>query len=592
VAAPLSQVVSLATSMHAQPGVYAVLLGSGVSTGAGIPTGWGVVRELVRRVAAASDPENPDAAKAAWDNPEVWWAEHGEGDLGYSTLLEQLAPLPAARQGLLAEFFEPSDEEREEGLKQPSRAHMAIADLVKRGFVRVIVTTNFDHLMERALEAVGVSPQVISRPEAINGMAPLAHSPATLIKLHGDYKDLGSRNTPDELGDYPEEWKRLLAQVFDEYGLLVSGWSADWDEALVAALESAPNRRYPLFWDARSCKGENATRLLSARAGIAVPAASADDLFSDLVGSLDALDKLASPPLSTAMAVARLKRYLPDPVRRIDLHDLVMDATDEVVAAVAAQPVTIAGQVTYELLEGIYDGHFRSMEQLAQLLATGVWHDADGVHDRLWVDVLQRLVDAGTAPLASGNDALEMARRFPAFIALAIVGVTSIRRGRDDDLLIRLATDAEGRNKYNPTEREPAAQSLHYRRLAADDWVKSLPRWGGQPWYYPTSHLFVTDLRGYFADMIPIDNEFQLAYQSFEYRLGLIQERTPGRRAIAGEYVGEWRWEGDVPKTESALRRQIERGRAPAWQVFYGGADELETALVAQRETLKGYVRY
>lgn len=112
-AAPLSQVVSLATSMHAQPGVYAVLLGSGVSTGAGIPTGWGVVRELVGRIAAASDSKDPDAAKVAWDDPAAWWAEHGEGDLGYSTLLQQLAPLPAARQGLLSDFFEPSDEERD-----------------------------------------------------------------------------------------------------------------------------------------------------------------------------------------------------------------------------------------------------------------------------------------------------------------------------------------------------------------------------------------------------------------------------------------------------------------------------------------------
>lgn len=337
-ATPLSQVVSLATSMHAQPGVYAVLLGSGVSTGSGIPTGWGVVRELVRRAAAATDPQNEGLAQAAWDNPDVWWAKHGEGDLGYSTLLEQLAPLPAARQGLLADFFEPNDEERDEGLKQPSKAHRAIAELVKRGFVRVIVTTNFDRLMERALEEAGVSPQVISRPEAVNGMAPLAHAPATVIKLHGDYKDLGSRNTPDELGYYPEEWKHLLAQLLDEYGLVVSGWSAEWDEALVDALESAPNRRYPLYWDARSSKGENARRLLTARAGIAIPASSADDLFNELIGSLDALDKLASSPLSTAMAVARLKRYLPDPVRRIDLHDLVMRATDEVVASIASRP--------------------------------------------------------------------------------------------------------------------------------------------------------------------------------------------------------------------------------------------------------------
>lgn len=577
--------------MHAQPGVYAVLLGSGASTGAGIPTGWGVVRELVGRIAAASDPEDGHAANVAWDDPEAWWAEHGEGDLGYPTLLERLAPLPATRQGLLAGFFEPNEEEREGGLKQPSKAHQAIAELVKRGFVRVIITTNFDRLMERSLEAVGVSPQVISRPEATSGMAPLAHAPATIIKLHGDYKDLGSRNTPDELDDYPEEWKRLLAQVFDEYGLVISGWSADWDEALVTAIESVPNRRYPLYWDSRSSKGENAQRLLQARAGIAVPAASADELFSEIVGSLDALDKLASPPLSTAMAVARLKRYLPDPIRRIDLHDLVMRSTDDVVTMVATQPVTTGGQVTFEMLQGIYEGHFSSMEQLALLLITGVWHDTDGVHDRLWLDVLQKLVDAGTAPLSGWSDSLEMARRFPAFIALAVMGLTAFQRGRDD-LLIRLAMEVESRNKYNQNEWEPAAQMLHYLRLANDDWINKLPRWGGQGWLYPLSHLFVTDLRSYFDELIPIDEEFGLKYQSFEYRLGLIQEKLPGKHAISGEYVGEWAWNGDTPKTEDELRRQFERGRAAAWQALFGGTDELEQALVAQRDILKRYVKW
>lgn len=51
---PVSPLAMLATSMQAQPGVYALLLGSGVSTGAGVPTGWGVVTELVRRVAAST----------------------------------------------------------------------------------------------------------------------------------------------------------------------------------------------------------------------------------------------------------------------------------------------------------------------------------------------------------------------------------------------------------------------------------------------------------------------------------------------------------------------------------------------------------
>lgn len=580
--------------MHAQPGVYAVLLGSGVSTGAGIPTGWGVFRELVGRVAAASAPDSPDAAKAAWDDPDAWWAEHGEGALGYATLLERLAPLPAARQGLLADFFEPDDEEREEGLKLPSKAHQAIAELVKRGFVRVIVTTNFDRLMERALEAVGVSPQVISRPEAANGMAPLAHSPATIIKLHGDYKDLGSRNTPDELGEYPEEWKHLLAQVFDEYGLVISGWSADWDEALVSALESMPNRRYPLYWDSRSSKGENAQRLLTARTGIAVPAASADDFFAELLGSIDALDKLANPPLSTAMAVARLKRYLPDPVRRIDLHDLVMRSADEVVAAIKSREMNPSGGVGMPLLEQVYEEHFRSMDHLAPILVTGVWHDTDAVHDQIWIDVVQRLVDEGTVPIhAAVNEAIEKARRFPAFIALAAMGMTAIRRGRDD-LLLRLATQVEARNIYDSREVVPAAQELHYLRLANEEWIKQLPRWGTTGWLYPASHLFVTDLRAYFHELIPREDDYVGAFHSFEYRLGLIQEKLPGRHAISGEYAGEPSWDGETPRMENALRRQAQRNRAvaSAWESFFGGSDELEQALMAHRDVLKRHERW
>lgn len=77
--------------MHAQPGVYAVLLGSGVSTGAGMPTGWGVVKELVRRLAVAEHPDDPASLAAAQADPEQWWRGNHGGDLGYSSLLEALA---------------------------------------------------------------------------------------------------------------------------------------------------------------------------------------------------------------------------------------------------------------------------------------------------------------------------------------------------------------------------------------------------------------------------------------------------------------------------------------------------------------------
>ncbi|AKK08801.1 SIR2 family protein [Corynebacterium testudinoris] len=592
----LSPLAILATSLHAQPGMYAVLLGSGVSTGAGIPTGWGIIKELVGRVAAASNPADPTAADAAREDPEKWWKDHGEGELGYATLLEQLAPTSAARQGLLQEFFEPSSDEKDQGLKQPSPAHRAVAQLVKDGYVRVVVTTNFDRLTETALQEIGISPRVIAHPDAVKGMAPLAHSQATVIKLHGDYLDLGSRNTPEELEDYPEEWTRLLDQVFDEYGLVISGWSADWDTALVSCLEKAPNRRYPLYWDNRSNRGDNARRLLEARSGTIIPANDANSLFGELYENVQALERLAHPPLSTAMAVARLKRYLPDPVHRIDLYDLVMQATDDVIQKIEDQPTS--GDVSFELLQKVYEDHFRAMDQLAALLITGIWHDDQGEHDQLWIDVLQRLVTAGTTSLERYQEVLAGSRLVPAFIALAAVGVTTGLRGRDG-LFIRAATEVEGSDQPRSLEPLPASQLLHYSSFTNERLIKGFPRWDGAQYIYPVSRLFKEVMEDYFADVVPLKESFTSVYHEFEYRFGLLQELTrPGDstwvRALTGEYLFDIsRTQEGVRQGEVDFRRRLTRHSPDVWEKLLPEETSLDQALVKHRdEVLVHYQRW
>ena len=59
---------------------------------------------------------------------------------------------PADRTEIRALSVEPTDAEREQGLKVATAAHRAIAQLVRDGYVRVIVTTNFDRLMEHTPE--------------------------------------------------------------------------------------------------------------------------------------------------------------------------------------------------------------------------------------------------------------------------------------------------------------------------------------------------------------------------------------------------------------------------------------------------------
>ena len=311
----------------------------------------------------------------------------------------------------------------------------------------------------------------------------LPHTSATVVKLHGDYKDLGTRNTPSELSQYPSEWTTLLGQVFDEYGLIIAGWSADWDTALVTTLEASASRRYPLYWDSRSSKGDTAQRLLVNRTGHIIHGADADELFTDLLGSVEALERLAEPPLTTAMALARLKRYLPDPVRRIDLHDLVMGSADAVADAIAEQPLMVS-QIDGVTIQAIYETHLESATPLVNLLVAGAWHDPDGTHDQLWIDALQRLVDAGTAPLSSVTQGLDDTRLVPALLALSAVGVVATRRGRDE-LFIRIATEVHGRRRMGTGDPVPAAHLLHPNRILEESWVNAMPRWGagGGEWY-------------------------------------------------------------------------------------------------------------
>ena len=118
----IEPLVSLAFSVYTNKGVYALLLGSGLSSAAGIPTGWAVVEDLVRKLAVAMG-EDPPAAAAKWYNQRV-----GE-TLGYSQLLDKLAATPEERLNMLRGYFVPTAEEREQGRKIPTQAHHQIAEL-------------------------------------------------------------------------------------------------------------------------------------------------------------------------------------------------------------------------------------------------------------------------------------------------------------------------------------------------------------------------------------------------------------------------------------------------------------------------------
>lgn len=412
---------SLAFSIQANPGVYAVLLGSGVSRAAQIPTGWEITLDLVRKLAEVAG-ENCGA------DPARWYCERYGKKPDYSDLLDALAKTPAERQQLLRAYLEPSEEERADGLKTPTAAHRAIANLAAKGYIRVIITTNFDRLMEMALADAGVVPTVLSTPDQVHGAMPLIHTSCCVFKVHGDYLDTRIRNTPTELEDYPKEFDDLLNRIFDEFGLIVCGWSAEWDTALCAAIERAVSRRFSHFWAVRGEPGNAAKRLIEHRKGQKLPIADADSFFSELGRLVDALEQFSRPhPLSTDAAVASLKNYLAEPKHRIRLADLVSGEVDRVLDATATPAFALQGGPKPD--KNTFTARVRAYESVCETLVAmaavgGYW--VEDWHYDTWQTALTRLAirrgESGFIPW------IEL-QRYPATLLLYALGLGAVVAG-------------------------------------------------------------------------------------------------------------------------------------------------------------------
>ena len=73
----------------------------------------------------------------------------------------------------------------------------------------------------------------------------------------------------------------FLDRIFDEFGLIVCGWSADWDSALRKAIFRAPSRRFTTYWAVRGEPGDKAQRLIDHRRAQVISIKDADTFFHD-----------------------------------------------------------------------------------------------------------------------------------------------------------------------------------------------------------------------------------------------------------------------------------------------------------------------
>lgn len=583
--------IAAAFALHSSPGAYAVLLGSGVSRAAGVPTGHEVLVDLCRRHAVALHVEAEVAA-----DPVAWYMEQTGATATYDRLLASLTSYPEERVGLLRGYFEPTAEEREQGLKVPTAAHRALAKLVGSGLVRVILTTNFDRLIEHALDAQHVPYVVTATPASVAGALPLHLQQCQVVKLHGDYLEPGFLNTPEELASYDQSVDRFLDRVFDEYGLITIGWSSTYDVALRSAIERTQARRFSTWWVDPGSLSDNARRLVELR-GATIATETADAFLEAVAEATAALADVDRPaPRTVTLASAIAKRAIAEGGDQIRLHDLIKEQLAKVAAS---------SQVVRDNFQGAaLDTYGRDIEALEAemdvlLAVVGIasyWGDRQT--DAWWIPAIGDFAERIGKPPAGGSTPLINLTRYPGLLLFQTGAVAATAANRWD-LLVRL--DGLQLDASSSGRRGPAACTLDPGQILGGFYNQNGRPTGLRPNDRPVDHLRDVVRSTLARSLLLTDADLDRAAETTEYLLAASSidwnTQAPGSESGAStmntppRYGGYWlpragMWGQETPRIAQHARAVAEADGGPVQAGMFGGsldrfvtaADQFDTA--------------
>lgn len=494
-----------AFSIHSNKGVYSLFLGSGISRNSGIYTGWDIVLDLIRKLAATIGEEV--------DDPYKWYLHKYNHEPSYSILLEKLVSTPSERMNLLKRYFE-SDAENDRNVK-PTKAHRYIAKLIKEGYVKVVITTNFDRLLEKALIDENINPYTVTHSDDIKGMQPLVHTDHIIIKVNGDYMDGRFLNTESELADYPLPMKELLEDVFRNFGLITCGWSAQWDTGIVNILKGVDNFRYPYcFTHVSKCENELAN-LAKLRKGSTLQINNADSYFYTLYEKISALEKInSSNPISKDIVIARAKKYLKNSNGLIDLEELV----ESEVKRANKRITDIADYNTRfdkNTFEHFSENHIAAVEILLPLLINITrWSKKE--HYNIVLSAIQRLA---TPPFQVGKSFSENTIKLHYLAATFLfyaVGIASLIY-KKFDLLDKLYKLKKPDNKFLRSYDRLLIVNTNSSNINKDD-LNSI--WGSR-YHTPYSDFLCKTINPQFDEQLINQIEFESYFDIFEYLLSL-----------------------------------------------------------------------
>jgi len=521
-----NQLTSIAFSIYSNKGVYALILGSGISKTAGIPTGWDIINDLIKKLALLiKEPCKPD--------PETWFKTKFKEDPDYSIILSKIASTSSERINLLKPYIEPNPQEREQGLKVPTKAHIAIASLVKKGYIKLILTTNFDRLLENALQTLGIEPTVIRHANDIEGTIPLVHNDFTLIKINGDYLDSRFLNTKQELSKYEKKLHEYLLQIVNDYGIISCGWSGKWDTGLINILRECQNFRFGSFWTYKNDCEIELKEIAKKRKGQIVEINDADSFFTDVLERIEALESInENHPLNSDIALARLKKFIVKDEYKILLHDLILNEQFEAINKIK-QIEDFSIYPDHKNLFPQLSKYEASVEILVKFAVNGVfWSKPE--HNTIFQELIRRIAEPAADPPGKYYQETMNLHYYPSLLLFYSAGISALK-GQKFEYLASIF-------KLKTAERKSENSVKFYLIKFTNAWLIQpdiMNKILNHNYKTPLSTYVNGILGPYFKDLITNEQDFNDLFDIFEYILCLqfihLLERS-------GAPYGQFQW--------------------------------------------------
>ena len=228
---------------------FDLFVGSGASINSGIPTGndliWHFKREILNSKGIIDGKRFTDLKIE--DNRRIiqaYFDQRSDRDISnpYSFYFEECYPDQFVRKEFLTHLVRD---------KKPSIGFLCLAALVENRKFNIVWTTNFDDLIEKAINALNYRSCQIVSPENAPSVRSFNSDIPTIVKLHGDFRYDPLQNTTEELQSLEGSLHKYFLDASRRRGLIVVGYSGN-DESVMNTLEKALEQQNPfpkgLIW--------------------------------------------------------------------------------------------------------------------------------------------------------------------------------------------------------------------------------------------------------------------------------------------------------------------------------------------------------